>query len=79
MGRRIVNISQDILIHIMTEGYEGTFRTIKGLPKDALFIKCLPSDDGVCGFVYESEEWSDVPPGDTIPTVEVIHERIPLK
>lgn len=85
MGQRIVRITGELLANIMTEGWKvpsaqgELLMCNKGLPPDAKLVGCWW--DAACNVAvlkFESASWSEVPPGNQVPRVEVCHSFLRL-
>lgn len=81
-----VTIHLDFVIEMITEGWKapsgsyGKVQCIKGLPKDARYIRQFydPAYDNVC-FVFEHPSFDLVPHGGIIPRMLIEYEQSELE
>ena len=74
-----VKCSDVLLRDFLTQGFEGHMRCLEGLPEGAEpagMIVPIPHQSFIVGLLYEHESFEDVGPGEPIPELEVVFERI---
>ena len=63
-----VQISHEMIIHMMTEGWKVEYVTCtKGLPKDATFERGYTDDRGDVFWIFSHESFEPVRDGEKIP------------
>jgi hypothetical protein len=77
MGLRRLKIAGPVLVRWLGDGEHPAYLVTEGLPDDARLLNCrLGWPDGA-ELLFGSEQWSDVPEGQEIPTITPLIQQIP--